>query len=253
MESEHCLPKSFDRARRRVLRWIAATVSTASLARSGIALGAPPPKESGLSFEGLLKDQPGFQPRSPAPLAIEEIPGFLSKRQLATSYGAYRRAFAALSEAEAALQGAIRDEQSADRYAELRGRQLQAANSVLLHELYFRNLSTKHVEPSRYVLANMNEHIGTMDTWREDFTACARVAEAWAVLSYDPYDDRWHDLPLAAPDAGGLVGANPLVVCDVSKEAWGIDYEQRSAYIAGFLDHIDWAAVAARYRAVDRQ
>jgi superoxide dismutase len=45
---------------------------------------------------------------------------------------------------------------------------------------------------------------------------------------------------------------NPLVVCAVADHAWSIDYKDRESYAARFVDHIDWNAVATRYRAVDR-
>jgi superoxide dismutase len=99
----------------------------------------------------------------------------------------------------------------------------------------------------------MSEHIGSIASWREDFAACARVAEAWAALIYDPYDDRWHNEALGDADAGGWIGGNPLIVCDVATHAWSIDYRDRETYVARFLDHINWEAVAARYHADDRQ
>jgi Fe-Mn family superoxide dismutase len=124
---------------------------------------------------------------------------------------------------------------------------------VLLHEFYFRNLASIWVRPPRYVMANFNEHMGSLESWREDFAACARIAGTWAVLVYDPYDDRWHNAALGASDAGGWVGANPLVVCAVADYAWSIDYRDRDAYVDAFLGRIDWNEVAARYHAVDRQ
>ncbi|HEX5419022.1 MAG TPA: Fe-Mn family superoxide dismutase [Gammaproteobacteria bacterium] len=245
--------QGFDKGRRRALQTIAGAATATMAAFVKPAGAAPlPPKETGLSYEGLLKDRPGFQPRTPAPLPVAEIPGFLSKAQLAQSYAVYRQAFAKLLEAEKALENAPRDTAHAPMYLALRTQQLLAANSVLLHELYFRNLARAPVEPSRYILSNMTEHMGALDSWREDFTACARVAAAWAVLAYDPYDDRWHNLPLSEADAGGMAGSNPLVVCAVSDDAWSLDYKDRETYIAEFMRRVDWNAVAARYRAVDR-
>lgn len=240
---------------RRGLFRLAASTACAALAGALArpAGAAAPPIETGLSFEGLLHGKPGFQPRKPAPLAIAEIPEFLSKRQLAQSYAVYREAFDRLIAATDALARAPRDAAHASQYASLRKRQVEAGNSVLLHEFYFRNLSAHAVRPPTYVLANMTEHMGSIESWREDFTACARVAEAWAVLAYDPYDDRWHNVPLGEADAGGWVGGNPLVVCDVAEYAWSADYKARETYVARFLEHIDWNEVAARYHAVDRR
>lgn len=239
--------------RRQFLRRAVCSSVAALAAGTGCVDGAPPPKESGLSFEGLLEGEPGFQPRAPAPLPIDEIPGFLSKAQLQTSYAAYREAFDELLAAERALQGDVRDTENSNEYAALRAQQINAANSVLLHELYLRNLTAETIEPPAYVRSNMSEHIGSMETWREDFAACARVAGAWAVLVYDPYDDRWHDLPLGDTNSGGITGANPLVVCSVAQSAWAQDYSERETFIARFFEHIDWSAVASRYHAVDRQ
>jgi Fe-Mn family superoxide dismutase len=86
----------------------------------------------------------------------------------------------------------------------------------------------------------------------KDFRQCALAAKAWAVLVYDPYDDRWHDAVMDSDDDGVWVGANPLVVCDVSAHAFSTDYRDRDAYVATFLDHVDWEEVSRRYRGVDR-
>jgi Fe-Mn family superoxide dismutase len=243
------VPK-FDR--RGVLRLIgAAGVIGFGLIR--VPAEAAPPKETGLSFEGLLKHEPGFQPRKIARLAYDEIPGFLSKAQLARNYAIYRAAFTELSEVEKTLATAPREDQYSAAYATLRQLQIVAANAVLLHEFYFRNLTARPAPPSRYVVANINEHMGSIDDWRGDFAAVMRVAEEWAALVYDPYDDRWHNVALGAANAGGWVGANPLIVCDVADHAWSIDYKDRATYSARFLDHVDWAMVADRYHKVDRQ
>jgi Fe-Mn family superoxide dismutase len=247
-----CSGAPLDSGRRRLIWGAMLVASTAFLGRLGGRAEAAPPKESGLSFEGLLKGEPGFQPRKPAPLPLESVPGFLSKEQLARNYSVYRDAFSKLLAAESALATAPRDAAHADEYATLRTQQVVAANAVLLHEFYFRNLSSRPVSPSRYVMDNMREHMGELADWRDDFAACARVAKAWVALVYDPYDDRWHNVPLDDGDAGGWIGANPLVVCDVADHAWAIDYKDSETYVARFLDHIDWNMVAVRYRAVDR-
>jgi Fe-Mn family superoxide dismutase len=108
------------------------------------------------------------------------------------------------------------------------------------------------MDPPRYIQAHMHEHMGTWEQWQDDFRRCALSAKAWAVLAYDPYDDRWHDVMMDGHDAGMWVGANPLVVCDVSAHAFGNDYARRENYVAEFLEHIDWDEVAKRYKAVDR-
>jgi superoxide dismutase, Fe-Mn family len=238
--------------RRRFLTAAAIGIASSAFSWRRLAFAAAPPRETGLSFEGLLKDEPGFQPRTLAPLPVQQVPGFLSKAQLEANYNVYRSDFAKLLDAERALSQASRDAAHAREYAAIRREQLLAGNSVLMHEFYFRNLTGTPAPPSHYVMANMSEHMGSLESWREDFAACARVAGAWAALVYDPYDDRWHNVALDDADAGGWVGSNPLVVCDVADHAWSKDYKDRDTYVARFLDHIDWNVVARRYRMVDR-
>ncbi|HZO83348.1 MAG TPA: Fe-Mn family superoxide dismutase [Candidatus Binataceae bacterium] len=229
---------------------LGAAAALNAAARTGAA--APPPKEAGLSYEGLLKGQAGFQPRKPMAPPHAELPGFLSRLQLAQSYTHYAHDFQRLLVAERALAALPRDKAHRNDYAALRLQQVEAANSVLLYEFYFRGMAPRPVKPPAYVIDNINEHMGSMESWREDFIACARVASAWAILAYDPYDDRWHNVPTGKGDAGGWVGANPLVVCAMAESAYAADYPMRDSYVERFIEHIDWNVVAARYRAVDR-
>ena len=230
-----------------------AFIAAASAVTGGVLAAdihaAVPPKETGLSSEGLLAGRAGFQPRTVMPLPHDEIPGFLSRAQLASLHAEYVRRVERLTETEKQLKEANLD---ASRYGELRRAQVSAANGVLLHELFFGNLAPAKVAVPRYVERHMAEHMGSMEAWAADFTRCALGAKAWAVLAYDPYDDRWHDVLMDADDTGMWIGANPLVVCDVSEHALGGDHDGRDAYVRKFLDHIDWDEVAKRYKAVDR-
>jgi Fe-Mn family superoxide dismutase len=236
-------------SRRRVLAGLVAVAAGgAATAQARAAQGAPP-KETGLSTEGLLAGRAGFQPRTVMPLPYQELPNFLSRAQLDLHHTEYARDVERLTEVEKGLKDSSLD---ASRYGELRRAQVTAANSVLLHEFYFGNLAPAKVDVPRYIAGHMNEHIGAMDTWAADFTRCALGAKAWAMLAYDPYDDRWHNVMMAGDDAGAWIGANPLVVCDVSDHAFGTDYRQREQYVEKFIDHVDWNEVARRYKAVDR-
>jgi superoxide dismutase len=230
-------------------------VATAGLTlwrRHGLAAEPPAPKEGGLSSEGLLAGQPGFHGRSAAPLSYEEVPGFLSRTQLTAHYAEYVKAVDSLKAADQALATATRDPANLSAYAALRHQQVASANAVLLHDFYFGGLSAAKVEVPAYVQRHMSEHMGSLESWAADFTACALAAHAWAALLYDPYDDRWHNTVMDSDVDGVWIGGNPLIVCDVSPHAYGGDYQRREEYVEKFLNHIDWDTVAKRYRRVDR-
>ncbi len=249
LRERHQCPASI-RDRRRFLLGLTSAIGSLMIERAAGAI--PPPSETGLPFEGLLKGRPGFQPRKLAPRPFRSIPGFLSEPQIDAIYASHRKAFAQLLAAETSLQGASRTPENAAHYAKLRETQLSSANCVLLHEFYFGNLALHKTSPSEYVIANLREHMGSFESWRDDFVACARVAHAWVALIYDPYDDRWHNVPLGADDAGGWVGSNPLLVCAVYPAAYQIDYSTREQCVKAFFERIDWNAVGRRYYAVDR-
>lgn len=239
-------------SRRALLGGMTGAAVQFSLGTLSQAAAVPPPKETGLSTEGLLAGHPGFQRRSVAPLPYAAIPGFLSASQLAAHHAEYAKAVETLNETEHALATTARDAAHTQGYAALRHRQVTAANDVLLHEFYFGNLAPAPRAAPAYVQRNMHEHMGSLESWAADFTACAMVARAWAALVYDPYDDRWHNAIMDSNTDGVWVGANPLVVCDVAPHAWRADYQRRKEYVVKFLAHIDWNAVAARYHHVDR-
>jgi len=183
------------------------------------------------------------------PLPHHELPGFLSKEQLALHHAEYIRLVEGLHASELTLGAGGTD---ATRYGELRRARVEAANGVLLHELYFTGLSATKIEPPRDIQGHMREHMGAWVQWQEDFRRCALGAKAWAVLVYDLYDDRWHNVVADSDRDGVWVGANPLGVCDVSDHAFTPDHQRRDEYVATFLEHIDWEETARRYRAVDR-
>ncbi len=229
-------------------RFLASSGTMAAVLVTGHALAAPP-KETGLSSEGLLAGHAGFQPRTTMPLPHDALPGFLSREQLAAHHADYRALVGRLSASEEALRQGSAD---ATKYRELRRAQVECANGVLLHELYFTGLAPTKVGPPRYIQKHIGEHMGSWESWRDDFRQCALVAKAWAVLVYDPYDDRWHDAVMDSDEDGVWVGANPLVVCDVAPHAYAKDYPRREDYVDKFLEHVDWEEIARRYRAVDR-
>src|SRR2546429_4057078 len=177
-------------SRRRLLAGLALAVGGAASGRLWAASEeAAAPRETGLSSEGLLAGQPGFQPRTVAPLPHAELPGFLTRAQLAANHDAYVQAVDTLRSTEAALGKADRSPAGLAAYRTLRQKQVASANDVLLHEFYFRGLAPHAVAVPSYVERNMSEHMGSLASWRGDFTAWALPAHSWAPLVFHPYDD----------------------------------------------------------------
>ena len=121
------------------------------------------------SSEGrpLARRPAGFQPRTAMPLPHDELPGFLSKEQLALHHAEYVRLVERLHDTEDALRRGGTDP---SHYAELRRTQVETANGVLLHELYFTGIAATKVDPPRHIQSHMSEHMGPWESWRRTST-----------------------------------------------------------------------------------
>lgn len=185
------------------------------------------------------------------PLPYESLPGFLSKDQLGLHHAKhYGGAVKALKSIEDRAYGA---EAVADPAArrELGRAQSEKANSVVLHELYFRGMAAKAPDPTEDVRAAVAKRFGSLDRWRADLEACALAANGWAMLAAHPINGRLYHVVSDAHDVGPLWFARPLVLVDVYEHAYYVDYKNdKAAYVKAWFDHVDWVEADRRFKAV---
>jgi len=133
----------------------------------------------------------------------------------------------------------------------LKREELIAANSMLLHELYFASLGGDGatMEPAWEMALEAN--FGNVERWRDEFVAMGKAlggGSGWVLMSFQPRDgtlvNQW-----AADHAHALAGGVPLLALDMYEHAYHIDYGAAvGPYVDAFMDNVDWAAVYARYR-----
>jgi Fe-Mn family superoxide dismutase len=133
----------------------------------------------------------------------------------------------------------------------LKREELIAANSMLLHELYFASLGGdgQAMQPA-WQLA-LAASFGSVERWRDEFVACAKAlggGSGWVLLSFQPRDgtllNQW-----AADHTHALAGGVPLLALDMYEHAYHIDYGAAAgAYVDAFMANIDFAGVYARYQ-----
>jgi Fe-Mn family superoxide dismutase len=124
------------------------------------------------------------------PLGYDTLPGFLSKEQVGLHHAKhYGGALKALIDIEGRLYAG---DGVSDRAArrELGRAQSEKANSVLLHELYFRGMTASVAPPAEDVRTALTRRFGSLDRWRADLEACALVANGWAMLAVHPGNQR---------------------------------------------------------------
>src|SRR5260370_41267069 len=71
----------------------------------------------------------------------------------------------------------------------LKREELSAMASVVLHELYFTNLSGDRKVPGEMMGAALEEHFGSVHRWQREFVGAAQSLagrSGWLLLSYSP-------------------------------------------------------------------
>lgn len=141
----------------------------------------------------------------------------------------------------------------------LKREELIAANSMVLHELYFAGLGgdgkLKPAGKPAGFGVGLTRDFGTFERWSNEFTGLATAlggGSGWALLSWSAREHRllnhW-----AADHTHLLAGATPILALDMYEHSYHIDFGTNAkAYVAAFMENIDWDGVALRYaRAVE--
>lgn len=134
----------------------------------------------------------------------------------------------------------------------LKREELVAANSAVLHELYFEALGGDGVLPAGGLSVALERDFGTVDRWRAEFTALAKAmggGSGWAILAWSSREGRlvhhW-----AADHTHLLAGATPLLALDMYEHAYHMDFGAKAAaYVDAFMNNVRWQAVHRRYAA----
>lgn len=180
------------------------------------------------------------------PYSLNWLPERLIVSHYEHNYGGAVRALNALRDRLASLD--LASAPIAEVRA-LKHEELAAMASVVLHELYFGNLTGERKQPVGKLAAALEEDFGNVEKWRRQFVGLARSLDGrggWVALSYSPYDRRLYN-QILLDDTHSLPGAVPLLVLDMYEHAYHLEFgANAAAYIDAFMRLIDWTAVSAR-------
>ena len=136
----------------------------------------------------------------------------------------------------------------------LKREELVAANSMILHELFFASLASES-EPQGELHDALIRDFGTIDRWRAEFSAMGKAqggGSGWVLLTWSPRDrklvNQW-----ALDHTTTLAGATPVLALDMYEHSYHIDYGAgAAAYVDAFMAAINWPNVARAYAEVAR-
>jgi superoxide dismutase, Fe-Mn family len=137
----------------------------------------------------------------------------------------------------------------------LKREELIAANSMILHEIYFEGLGGGG--PPSGALADAIAHdFGGVDRWRTEFSAMGKAeggGSGWVILAYSPRDKRLVN-QWAADHTTTLAGGRPVLVLDMYEHAYHIDFGAKAAaYVDVYMEAIRWENAAKLYEHYSRE
>lgn len=124
----------------------------------------------------------------------------------------------------------------------LKREELIAANSMILHELYFDGLGEQS-EPGSDLREALARDFGSYERWHAEFTAMGKAlggGSGWVLLSWSPRDrklvNQW-----AADHCHTLAGGAPILALDMYEHSYHMDFGAKAAsYVDTFMRAVRW-------------
>lgn len=122
-------------------------------------------------------------------------------------------------------------------------------DGMVLHELYFENLSGKSSLPEQKSMLNqyLVRDFGSFENWRKDFLATGMIRGIGWVVLYQDSQGLLHNIWIDEHNINHLAGGSPILVMDVWEHAYITEYGlDRKGYLDAFYSNINWAIVQSR-------
>ena len=137
----------------------------------------------------------------------------------------------------------------------LKREELIAANSMILHEIYFDGLGGAG-KPSGALSDAIARDFGSMERWRAEFAAMGKAeggGSGWVILAYSPRDKRLVN-QWAADHTTTLAGGRPVLVLDMYEHAYHMDFGAAAArYVDVYMEAIRWDNAAKLYEQYSKE
>jgi Fe-Mn family superoxide dismutase len=125
----------------------------------------------------------------------------------------------------------------------LKREELVAANSMILHEVYFAGLGDES-QPGAALADTLARNFGSVERWRAEFVAMGKAeggGSGWVVLVWSPRDKRLINC-WASDHTTNLAGGQPILVLDMYEHAYHMDYGAKAGdYVEAYMKAIRWS------------
>lgn len=120
-------------------------------------------------------------------------------------------------------------------------------NGIILHQLYFGNITGNKPKIYGKILDMINRDFGSYENFVEMFTNTGLSMRGWVVLVQGEYNGKLRIIGQDSHDNGTVYNGKPILVMDVYEHAYMIDFGiDRKEYIKVFFENINWDVVNKR-------
>ncbi|TGS71537.1 superoxide dismutase [Mesorhizobium sp. M3A.F.Ca.ET.174.01.1.1] len=131
----------------------------------------------------------------------------------------------------------------------LKREELIAANSAILHEIYFDGLGGSG-DAGGDLGAALERDFGSVARWRTQFAACAKAqagGSGWTLLTWSQRHRRLM-IQCGTDHTNFLAGSVPVLALDMYEHAYHIDFGAKAgAYVDAFMKNIHWDRIGVRF------
>jgi len=119
-------------------------------------------------------------------------------------------------------------------------------NSMILHEHFFSNLSSRPLPPHEYFKKAIEKEFITWGEYLMDLEATAMSSRAgWAITVFNPKEQRFQNFALDLHDMHVPIQSYPIVVIDTWEHSYMIDFAINKAdYVKAIIEEINWGQIS---------
>ena len=143
------------------------------------------------------------------------------------------------------------DQEEMPAYSEITRRLGFEYNGMVLHELYFENLTrNSDARTAATFRERVERSFGSFDVWKTDFAGIGNMrGVGWAICYENPTNGRLSNHWITLHENGNVAGFRPIVVMDVWEHAYLLDHgSERAKYVDAFFANVAWDVVSGRLR-----
>ena len=130
----------------------------------------------------------------------------------------------------------------------LKREELIAANSMILHELYFDSLGGEG-EAAGDLRVEIERNFGSYAKWAAQFTAMGKAqggGSGWVLLAWSARDHKLINT-WAADHTCNLAGATPILGLDMYEHSYHMDFGAKTAaYVDAYMQNLNWNSTATK-------